>query len=456
MSIGGQPASDVNVISSDEIRATTPSGSAGPADVTVQNPDGSADTMQGGFDYRVIPPAGPVFRFRVLNRSFNESVANVDVEVLDNSNVLVRGRTNQQGRVNLDLTGVPDGTFRLRITPPDHTADPVGPDIASTVPRPERIWRALDTTVSVRGEQVIDVADVSPNEMEISGNRIIVKLQPVWMRSPNQSSRPVGVDITHIVVHHTAGFRPVPDHFVNPPPRSSAHYVVATDGQVVKMVHESEQSWHAGCSHWEGREHVNRFSVGIEIVHRSGPYPQAQYDALIDLLNLIQTAHSIPANHIVGHSDIGICIPGNPHCNCLVKRLGRKASDPGLDFEWTFLENAGLGIIERPDPQPPTIYGGFFTVVPNGRLQSGDNDANQIYGGRRRPSITTAIIDELQTDLSDIGYFCPVDGSFGQQTAWAVRMFQDHFFSGRRRRSDPGFRRGQVDLLTAETIKSVR
>lgn len=393
--------------------------------------------------------------FRVRNRIIrNDAVTDCDIELVSGAN-RAGGRTNASGNLRLDISGLPDGDYQFHVVPVNSSADPVGPAMAATAPSPARIWRTLDSTVTVRGGRIINAGHAN---ISISGNTLDVRLQPVWMKSPNRSSRPAGTDPTLIIVHHTGGTTASSaiNTFMNPG-GTSAHYVIDTDGQVIKMVHESEQAHHAGCSHWAGQEGVNRFSVGIEIVHQSGAYPAAQYSALTDLLTAIRAAHrSIPERNIVGHSDIGICIPGHSSCNCAVKRLGRKSSDPGEEFEWERLEAAGLGIPLFIGPLRPGLYGGFFDAVPGGRLREGDNDANQRYGGSRRPTLTHAIIAELQTDLSEIGYFCPVNGTFDIPTRWAVQMFQEHFFSGTRRRSGPGFNRGQVDQLTAETIKRAR
>jgi N-acetyl-anhydromuramyl-L-alanine amidase AmpD len=414
----------------------------------------------------VTPPGGALpagdrtVRVEVQNRVFDETVTGMNVEITEGANVVSQEITDQQGRVTLSLVDVPDGTYRFRVTPADSNQRYDGralPDIAAPPNQPDRIWRTLDTDLSVRGGRVISVRDP---DVSVSGNRLIVNLQPVWIKAhrDNRRSRPVGVDITLIVVHHTAGSSSVPPHFVNPPPHSAAHYVIATDGQVVKMVHESEQAFHAGHSHWANRDFVNGFSIGIEIVHRIGSYTPEQYTALLSLLNQIRARHpTIPPDGVIGHSDIATTEP--PFSATEPRRLGvRRPEDPGLEFDWPRFEDSGLGIRVRAGPHLPTSYGGFFQVEPQGRLRRGDNDANHVYDGVRRPDLTAAVVEELQEDLSNIGYFCPIDGTFGRQTEGAVRMFQVRFFTGRRRRPDRDFQQnyGRVDRLTAEMIKSVR
>ena len=52
--------------------------------------------------------------------------------------------------------------------------------------------------------------------------------------------------------------------------RVSAHYVLAEDGTVYRLVPEDRVAWHAGRSHWRGREALNATSIGVEIVNLHG------------------------------------------------------------------------------------------------------------------------------------------------------------------------------------------
>jgi N-acetyl-anhydromuramyl-L-alanine amidase AmpD len=410
--------------------------------------------------------------FRVHNRLLPaQSIPDCVIELTMGMHT-IRGRTAANGRLVLDLTGLPNGDYDFRATPADVSTDPVGPLIASATPRPDRIWRGLQSTVTVHNTRITTVGH---SQVTLNGNSVAVLLQPVWMRSPNRRARPAGVALDRIVVHHTAGpvIGPALNTFLSTSEGTSAHYVIDTDGQIVKMVDESEQAIHAGCSEWEGRASVNGFSIGIEIVHRDGAYPPAQMTAVIDLIQRIRAAHpAIPAHGIIGHSDIALSIPGNAHCPGSVKRLGRKLNDPGVNFNWSQLAAAGVG---RPVPTADQlatsaslrrlnlplagfafllpIYGGFFNTVPGGRLRPGDRDNTHQFGGAARPALATPIIAELQTDLAAIGYFCPVDGEYGSQTDYAVRAFQQHFMESA---GTPVSRRGEVDENTAEAIKAVR
>ena len=142
--------------------------------------------------------------------------------------------------------------------------------------------------------------------------------------------------------------------------KEAAHYIIQRDGQMIKLIHESLQAPHAGISYWKGKGSVNKFSVGIELVHEnkdqwrqtgnymgiydrvSNPFRPEQYRALIDLLKKLCRAYGIPRHRIIGHGDVALCGPKNSRCKTRKVRLGARAVDPGLDFDWVILEKQGL------------------------------------------------------------------------------------------------------------------
>src|SRR5262245_40063735 len=278
-----------------------------------------------------------------------------------------------------------------------------------------------------------------------SPSNVTVGLQPVWTRSLNHGSRG-SHQIMTIIVHHTGGptIGPAINTFLSTTEQTSAHYLINTDGQIIKMVQDIRRANQAGDSNWAGVNGVNTVSIGIEIVHATGAYPQAQYTALLDLIARLRRAFpTIVDWNIIGHSDIA-----TTH-----EVLGRKSSDPGLQFEWSRLENRGLGMQRIAGPFPAAIYAGFFRAFPTEMLRRGDNDSKRIFGGTKRTAITGDPVHELQDDLTIIGYSVGTpDGDFGNKTRAAVQMLQEHFFAGGLGHKAPD---GRVDFQTAQLIKSV-
>lgn len=162
--------------------------------------------------------------------------------------------------------------------------------------------------------------------------------------SPNFDERTMAVSI--LVLHYTG----MPDaagaiaRLSDPAAKVSCHYLVAEDGQIVRMVAEDKRAWHAGKSHWRGVDNLNSCSIGIEIVnqgHEIGyrPFPEAQIDALIPLVADIVGRYGITRGNVVGHSDIAPA----------------RKQDPGELFPWYRLAKLRLAL-PRPtkklmDPQ---------------------------------------------------------------------------------------------------------
>jgi N-acetylmuramoyl-L-alanine amidase len=118
-----------------------------------------------------------------------------------------------------------------------------------------------------------------------------------------------------------------------PLPRVSCHYLVEEDGLVWRLVPESRRAWHAGVSFWRGHQTLNGRSIGIEIVnpgHEWGyrRFPALQMAAVAELCRAILGRHAIPAQNVVGHSDIA----------------PDRKQDPGELFDWEGLAADGIGL----------------------------------------------------------------------------------------------------------------
>lgn len=203
--------------------------------------------------------------------------------------------------------------------------------------------------------------------------------------SPNFDARALPVSM--VVLHYTGmidGASAIA-RLADPAAKVSAHYVVAEDGQVVRMVDEAHRAWHAGRSWWRGTSDINSASIGIEIVnpgHEFGyrPFPEAQIDAVIELLAGIMERHSITRGNVVGHSDVAPA----------------RKEDPGELFPWYRLARLRLAL-PRPTKNlmdPHWSDAGFLLALERFGYDVADGVAAvRAFQRRFRPEMIDGIID---------------------------------------------------------------
>jgi len=175
----------------------------------------------------------------------------------------------------------------------------------------------------------------------------------------------------------------------DPEAQVSSHYLVEEDGRVFSLVAEERRAWHAGVSFWKGERDINSASIGIEIVnpgHEFGyrPFPDAQIEAVIELITDIRSRWEIEDARIIGHSDVAPA----------------RKEDPGELFPWKRLAEAGHGLwIEPP-------------AAPGAPLGLGDEGTG---------------VFALQAGLTRLGYDSAPSGKYDDDTVTIVRAFQRHW-----------------------------
>ena len=195
--------------------------------------------------------------------------------------------------------------------------------------------------------------------------------------SPNCDARPPGTAVTLGVIH---GISLPPGEFGGPgiaelftnrldpaqhpyyatvaALRVSSHFLIRRRGELLQFVACTDRAWHAGVSHWNGRDGCNDFSIGIELEgSESRRFTEAQYRRLERLVTRL--ANLYPLRYIAGHSDIA---------------PGRKL-DPGPWFDWIrlgpMLDAVG---VSRPFPPSRRIPTGIAPGVPG---NTGDRRRNR-------------------------------------------------------------------------------
>ena len=102
----------------------------------------------------------------------------------------------------------------------------------------------------------------------------------------------------------------------------SAHLLIRRSGEIVQFVPFDARAWHAGQSHFQGRDNCNDFSIGIELEGvDDDSFEQVQYQQLCKVCSLLCHCYPSLSEHaITGHSEVAL-------------PQGRK-TDPGSGFDW--------------------------------------------------------------------------------------------------------------------------
>lgn len=153
--------------------------------------------------------------------------------------------------------------------------------------------------------------------------------------SPNFGPRRNGGAVELILLHYTAmgSGAAALARLKDPAAEVSAHYFIAEEGVIRRLVPDAMRAWHAGAGSWRGLRDVNSRSIGIELDHRghdggSPPFPEVQMQALERLLAWLMARHGLPPEAVLAHSDIA----------------PERKADPGEKFDWRRLWLRGLSI----------------------------------------------------------------------------------------------------------------
>lgn len=129
-----------------------------------------------------------------------------------------------------------------------------------------------------------------------------------YLQSPNCDARPPDTTVDTIVIHSTVEptLKGTVAHFLRTESQVSAHFTIGKDGSIVQQVSTFDRAWHAGVSKdVEGREKVNAFSVGIELVNLNDgvdEYPELQLQALENVIAVL--LRRFPIKYITSHEYI--------------------------------------------------------------------------------------------------------------------------------------------------------
>jgi N-acetylmuramoyl-L-alanine amidase len=153
-----------------------------------------------------------------------------------------------------------------------------------------------------------------------------------------------------------------------------AHYLVARNGTIYRIVDPKYRANHAGLSMWNGFEDLSDYSIGIELEgYHNVPFRDEQYRSLKGLLDLLKRRYDIEDRNVLEHYRVAYSAPNHFHKELL---RGRKL-DPGVGN----FNRLKAGLRDEPSEDPDVIagrIGGVVSVMPaSARLDSADEETEE-------------------------------------------------------------------------------
>ena len=95
----------------------------------------------------------------------------------------------------------------------------------------------------------------------------------------------------------------------NPKFKVSSHYLIKKNGEIINLVPDLYEAWHAGLSSWKNYRSLNKNSIGIEITNPGHQFDYKNFSkkqiySLEKLLKYLIKNYQIKKECILGHSDI--------------------------------------------------------------------------------------------------------------------------------------------------------
>ena len=154
--------------------------------------------------------------------------------------------------------------------------------------------------------------------------------------SPNFNSKKRNIKQIRFIVIHYTGMKKESgaiSRLTNTQSEVSSHYLIKKNGEIITIVPESYNAWHAGKSSWGNYKSLNKNSIGIEITnpgHEFGykKFTKKQIISILKLTRHLIKKYKINIKNILGHSDIA----------------PERKKDPGEKFPWKYLSKNRVGL----------------------------------------------------------------------------------------------------------------
>ena len=154
--------------------------------------------------------------------------------------------------------------------------------------------------------------------------------------SPNFETRKRKLSRIKFIILHYTGMKKESEaieRLTSIKSKVSCHYLIKNNGEIVVMVPDLYEAWHAGVSSWKNFKSLNKNSIGIEISNPGHDFnykrfSKKQIQSIKKLSRFLIKKYKIDQKNILGHSDIA----------------PNRKKDPGEKFPWKYLAKFRIGI----------------------------------------------------------------------------------------------------------------
>ena len=161
-------------------------------------------------------------------------------------------------------------------------------------------------------------------------------LKTILNYSPNFNFKKRALGEIKFIIFHYTGMKSESDainRLTSIQSEVSSHYLIKNNGNILTLVPDLYEAWHAGKSSWKNYKSLNQNSIGIEITNPGHEYgyknfTKKQITALLKLSKFLIKKYKINPKNILGHSDIAVL----------------RKKDPGEKFPWKYLSKNRIGI----------------------------------------------------------------------------------------------------------------
>ena len=186
------------------------------------------------------------------------------------------------------------------------------------------------------------------------------KLNPRFAKRSRKSTR-------HIIIHSTEGSLPSSLRTLSRGKvrrrryisrGGHAHYLIAKNGTVYRILDPKYRANHAGVSMWNGLNGLSDHSLGIELEgYHNVPFTDRQYRSLKELLRILQKRFRVKDRDVLEHYRVAYSRPNRFH----KKRLRGRKKDPGADN----FDRRRAGLTDA-YPRDPDVLAGRIGPDPDG------------------------------------------------------------------------------------------